>query len=89
MKRAILAVLILSLGVLIGSCISVARSRVVAPATVQDWRPVRGQRYERPHARPRIVTAVDERCVTYHYDGSEKLRYCAPETWRRWAGGAR
>lgn len=86
MKRIILVILPLLVGVAIGSCIAVTRggTRPASVATVQDWRPVVGQRYSRLGARTRTVVETWPHGVAYRWDKG-KERYCTIETWRRWA----
>jgi hypothetical protein len=85
MKRAVIAVLILALGIAIGCCLAVSRggTRPAVAVAVQDWRPVVGRRYERPGSHARTVTEVWPGGVGYRRDNG-KERYCTIETWRRW-----
>ena len=81
MRRGIVALVVLLIGIAIGSCIATARPREVT--TRQDWRPVVGVRYERPGARARTVTVLRPEGVTYRWDDGRE-RYCTAGTWRRW-----
>ena len=84
MRRAFLAILILCIGVVIGSCFPPSRAGPKRPAPPQDWRPVVGTRYERPGHRARTVVETWEKGVRYRWD-SGRERNCTYETWRRWA----
>lgn len=82
MIRTILAVAILIIGIAIGSCLSLSRGGT-RPRR-QDWRPVAGQRYERPGSRPRTVVEVWPKGVRWRNDNGHEGS-CTTQTWRRWA----
>lgn len=83
MTRAIIAVIILSIGIAIGSCLAVSRGSV--RAGLRDLRPVIGKKYERLGLRARIVTMTWADSVQYRFTGSSKDRWCSVVAWRRWA----
>ncbi len=84
MKRILIVVVILMLGIVIGTCLAVVRARSVSPAP--SWPPRIGQRYEVPGSYARTVAEVWMQGVGYRRDGERRIRWCESGTWKRWAG---
>ncbi len=82
MTRTVLAIMVLLIGFMVGSCIPLGSA---APRTKppQDWRPVVGSRYEHPGARTRTVLEVWPHGVRYRWDNGPE-RSCEIRTWKRW-----
>ncbi len=84
--RTLLAILILIIGFMIGSCLPISHATPRA-APPQDWHPIVGRRYEHPGSRTRTVLEVWQKGVRYRHDNGHE-RSCAIETWKRWASPA-